>query len=444
MHSPDNASHDVRSAFQREFASPNLWIVRALVVGAAAVAGLVVVFFTWLSELALDTFLGISQLAWWTPLVWTPLCCGAIVWATRRFAPGAGGSGIPQVMATLDPAFPEERRSRMVSLRISLAKIALTSSGLLAGLSLGREGPSVQIAAGIMLSVRRWLPERSGVGPQSLLVAGGAAGIAAAFNTPLAGVMFAIEELSRKPEQRNSGLIVAGIVLAGLIAVSFYGNATHFGIIHPGPIGLALLWPGLLLTLVSGLAGGLFARLLLSSLRGLSPDLPTRWRARYPVRFAIGCGLAVAIIGVVSHGASYGTGYDATRTMLERDGGVPGAFAFFKFVATWLTSWAGVPAGIFAPSLSIGAALGQDIAALTGYSAGAALVALGMVGFLAAATQAPLTAFIIVMEMVDGHSMVLSLMACAVVASTVSRVLCPPLYGALAAFLARPAPESST
>lgn len=287
----------------------------------------------------------------------------------------------------------------------------------------------MQIAAGVMLGARRWLPKGSGVSAHSLLVAGGAAGIAAAFNTPLAGVMFAIEELSRSPEQRNSGLIVAGIVLAGLIAVSVHGNGTHFGVIHPGPIGLALLWPGLLAALASGCAGGLFARLLLTCLRGESPDAPSRWRARHPVWFAAGCGLLVALIGALSGGATYGSGNEATRSLLENEASLPGAFTFFKFVATWLTAWSGVPAGIFAPSLSIGAALGHDIALLTGYTHGAALIALGMVGFLAAATQAPLTAFIIVMEMVDAHSMVLSLMACAVVASTVSRVLSPPLYG---------------
>jgi H+/Cl- antiporter ClcA len=107
-------------------------------------------------------------------------------------------------------------------------------------------------------------------------------------------------------------------------------------------------------------------------------------------------------------------------------------FGALKFLATWLTVWSGAPAGIFAPSLAIGAGLGSNVAALTHYPFTPALIALGMVGFLAAATQAPLTSFIIVMEMVDGHAMVLSLMACAVVAGTISRVLSPPLYGALA------------
>jgi len=102
-----------------------------------------------------------------------------------------------------------------------------------------------------------------------------------------------------------------------------------------------------------------------------------------------------------------------------------------------------VPAGIFAPSLAIGAALGNDVA-LAFYGAQVpALIALGMVGFLAAATQAPLTAFIIVMEMVDGHAMVLSLMACALVSSMVSRIISPPLYPTLARLqLARAQPAA--
>lgn len=432
MPPPDLSSHDVRSAFRRELISPHLWRTRLVVVSMAAAAGLVVVGFTWLAEAAFARFLSVEQLAWWMPLCWTPVCCAAIVWVTRRYARGAGGSGIPQVMAALDPAISGGRRPLLVSLKISLAKIGLTSAGLLGGLSLGREGPSVQIAAGIMLSARRWLPRRSGISAHSLLVAGGAAGIAAAFNTPLAGIMFAIEELSRSPEQRNSGLIVAGIVLAGLVAISVYGNGPHFGVIYPGPIGLSLVGPGLLTAVVCGFAGGLFARLLLASLGGRSPDAPSRWRARHPVLFAAGCGLLVAVIGVLSGGATYGSGNEATRGLLENEASVPVAFALFKFAATWLTAWSGVPAGIFAPSLSIGAALGNDIALLTHYPHAPALIALGMVAFLAAATQAPLTAFIIVMEMVDGHSMVLSLMACAVVASTVSRVMSPPLYSALA------------
>ena len=433
-----NSAPDLR----RELGDWRLWTVRAIVVLLSAAAGLTVVGFTWLAEAAYGGFAALRTLAWWSPLVWTPLCTAFIVWCTRRFAPGAAGSGIPQVMATLDTKVGEAERGLFVSLRLSAAKILLTAGGLLGGLSLGREGPSVQIAAGVMLQARRLIPAGSAVGIHGLLVAGGAAGIAAAFNTPLGGVMFAIEELARAPEHRSSGLLIAGIVLAGLVAVSAHGNGAYFGVIHAPAIGFDLLLPGLLVAVVSGLAGGLFSRLMIASLAGGSPDRVSRWRARRPVLFAAACGLGVALIGIATGGAAFGSGYATTRTMVEGSAAMPFAYAPFKFLATWLTTWSGVPAGIFAPSLAIGAAFGNDVALLLYGMQVPALIALGMVGFLAAATQAPLTAFIIVMEMVDGHAMVLSLMACALIAFAVARLISPPLYPTLARLqLARlPAP----
>lgn len=440
--------HDLRitAAFRREFSDWRLWLARAIVIAVAAAAGLTVVGFTWLTERALETFFAIRTSWWWAPLLWTPCCTGVIVWLTRRHVPGAAGSGIPQVMAALDSSVDVTNRGLFVSLKLSLAKVALTTWGLLAGLSLGREGPSVQIAAGVMHGAKRWLPKRSAVTEHGLLVAGGAAGIAAAFNTPLGGVMFAIEELSRSPEQRSSGLLISGIVLAGLVAVSTYGNGTYFGMIHVPAVGIALLWPGLLVALASGVAGGLFARLLIASLSGGSVDKLSRWRLKRPVSFAVACGLAVAVIGVVTNGATFGSGYAYTRAMLEGQENVPAVYVLLKFVATWLTAWSGVPAGIFAPSLAIGAALGNDVAQLTSYPHVATLIALGMAGFLAAVTQAPLTAFIIVMEMIDGHAMVLSLMACALIASGVSRALSRPLYATLAQIQLRrlPPPADDT
>ncbi|MGZ3252992.1 MAG: chloride channel protein [Burkholderiaceae bacterium] len=429
-----NHEHHIQTALKKEFSDWRLWWARGIVIAMAIVAGLTVVAFTWISERALALFLQLRTAWWWMPLFWTPLCTAAIVWLTQRYVAGAAGSGIPQVMASLDTAVDSQNRSLYVSLKLSAAKIVLTTWGLLAGLSLGREGPSVQVAAGVMLAARRWLPKRSGVTDHGLLVAGGAAGIAAAFNTPLAGVMFAIEELSRSPEQRNSGLIVAAIVLAGLMSVSIHGNATYFGVIHAAEIGFSLLVPGILTALLRGIAGGIFSRLLILSLNTQPIGRLNKLRQQHPIIFAAACGLLVAVIGVVTGGTTFGSGYTHTKNMLMDSENVPAVYVPFKFIATWVTAWSGVPAGIFAPSLSIGAALGNDIAMLTQYPHAPTLIALGMVGFLAAATQAPLTSFIIVMEMVDGHAMVLSLMACALMASVVSRLLSRPLYASLADF----------
>jgi H+/Cl- antiporter ClcA len=290
----------------------------------------------------------------------------------------------------------------------------------------------VQVGAGVMHSARHWMPKGSRVSDHGLLIAGGAAGIAAAFNTPLGGVMFAVEELAKNPEQRNSGLILSAIVLGGMMAVSVYGNASYFGVIRVENLGRTLILPGLLVIICSGVVGGLFSRLLAVSLAGRSRDWFSRFRRKFPVKFAAACGLGVALLGVVSHGATYGSGYAHTRAILDANGEAFSLYVLFKFIATWLTTWSGVPAGIFAPSLAIGGALGNDIAQLTSYANAPTLVALGMAGFLAAVTQAPLTSFIIVMEMVDGHALVLSLMVSAMVASRISRLMGAPLYSILA------------
>ncbi len=422
---------DFRRALRAELADWHQLAARFIVLAYACAAGLAVVAFTWLSEHALR---GFSELrAWepWLPLLWTPAMLALLRYLTSC-APGTAGSGIPQVMAALSATVEDAQRGLFVSLRLSIAKLGLTSAGLLGGLAIGREGPSVQIAAGVMLHARRWMPERARIHEHGLLVAGGAAGIAAAFNAPLAGIVFAIEELSRKLEQRNSGLIIAAIVLAGLMGVSAYGNASYFGSIKVERLGVAYLVPGMMVTIGCGVMGGLFARLLHASIVG-TDDAASRWRARRPVLFATGCGAMIAIIGLVSHGATFGSGYEYTKQLLLGQTDMPLLYVTLRIIATWLAVWSGVPGGIFAPSLAIGAGIGNDMALLAGSGmATAPLIALGMTAFLAAVTQAPLTAFVIVMEMVDGHAMVLSLMAAALGASFLSRWISAPLYESLA------------
>lgn len=422
---------DFTTALKTELADWRLWKDRFVVLLFAALTGLTVVVFTWLSEHALATFFALQQRHAWLPLLWTPALTVGIVWVSRRFAPGVSGSGIPQVMAALSPQTPRVLRSLYISLNLSVMKIVLTAAGLLAGLSLGREGPSVQIASGVMHSARRWLSKDSPIKDAGLILAGGAAGIAAAFNTPLGGVMFAIEELSRRPEDRRSGLLLAAIILAGLMAVSVYGNATYFGTIRVERIGWTLLVPGMVVSILCGIFGGLFARLLIYSLHTTSTLWIHRFRRQSPLHFAALCGLAIAVIGLATQGATFGSGYAHTRAMLDNTDHLSQVYVLFKIAATWLTTWAGVPAGIFAPSLAIGAALGNDVASLANYPNAPTLIALGMAGFLAAVTQAPLTAFIIVMEMVTGHELVLSLMASALIASGLSRLISQPLYSAL-------------
>jgi H+/Cl- antiporter ClcA len=438
----DGRQPDFWRNLRQELVAGRQWIDRAVVLAYAALTGLVVVGFTLLSEAASSAFehlRSLGRIGPWLPLLWTPMVAVAVLWWTRRFVPAAMGSGIPHVVAALDRHVDEARRDWLVSLAVSLQKIVLVSGGLLGGLSIGREGPTVQVGAGVMLHARRWLSPGTRIDAHDLIVAGAAAGIAAAFNTPLGGVIFALEQLSRRRDLSHSSLVIVSIVLAGLIAVSVFGNITYFGRLRVQQLDWSLLGPGLMVALTAGLAGGLFARLVVLSMQDL-PDRFNRCRREHPLRFAAGCGLAVAVIGIVAGGATAGAGYATTRALLEGHADVSVVYTVLKFCATWLSAWSGVPAGVFAPSLSIGAGIGHDVAVLTGVGPERAipLIALGMVGFLAATTQGPLTAFIIVMEMVAGQAMVLSLMAAAFLASGVARMVTRPMYLELAALLVSP------
>ncbi len=444
--------HDVEPEFWRnlvaELRAGRQWVDRAVVLGFAACTGLLVVGFTLLAEAAIHGFGQVEQ--WgpygrYLPLVWTPALTVALLWWTRRFVPGALGSGIPQVVRALEDDLSTPQREVLVSLRTSLHKVGLVCGGLFAGLSIGREGPTVQVGAGVMVHAQRWLSPHSGIDAHDLMVAGAAAGIAAAFNTPLGGIVFALEQLSRRRSVTHSSLVIASIVLAGLVAVAVFGNQTYFGRLRVQQLGWSLLLPGLLVAVVAGLSGGFFARLMVVSARGL-PDRFSRWRAAYPLRFAAGCALAVSIIGLATGGATAGAGYFTTRGLLEGQAELPGVYTLLKFCATWLSAWSAVPAGVFAPSLAIGAGIGHDVALLSGVGREAAipLIALGMAGFLAATTGGPITAFIIVMEMVSGQAMVLSLMACAMLSSGIARLVTRPMYQELAGLLAvAPAPAPS-
>jgi H+/Cl- antiporter ClcA len=445
-----NAIHQLAPDFWRnlgtELTAGRQWVDRAIVLVYAGLAGLLIVALTLLSDVASTLFNQLQHAhayARYAPLLWTPALTVGLLWWTRRYAPGAMGSGIPQVVRALDDSLTREQRQWLVSLRLSLHKIGLVVGGLLAGLSIGREGPSVQVGAGVMAHARRWLSPRSGIDEHDLMAAGAAAGIAAAFNTPLGGIVFALEQLSRRRSAAHSTLVITCIVLSGLVAVSVFGNQTYFGTLRVQNLQWSLMLPGLLVALTCGLAGGLFSRLVVLSAKGTA-DRVIRLRASHPFRFAAACAFIVAAIGIVTNGATAGAGYATTRALLEGQTELPGVYTLLKFCATWISASIGVPAGVFAPLLSIGAGIGHDVALVTGVGKEAAipLLALGMVGFLAAATQEPITSFIIVMEMVSGHAMVLSLMASALLASGVSRLLTRPMYLELAMLLVLPQPDS--
>jgi H+/Cl- antiporter ClcA len=385
----------------------------------------------------LSTHLGGWQLAAAAEYAWLPFLClplgGALLaWLTRRFFPGTEGSGIPQSIAALRMG-GDPRVSRLLSLRIIIGKIGLGVTAIGCGFSMGREGPSVQIGASLMHLLHQRLPRFLQIQRAHMVVAGAAAGIAAAFNTPLAGVVFAIEEMSRSVESRMSGLVITAIVLAGVCSQALLGGGHYFGRVVIFASSRDLLLSVLAASLLCGLAGGLFARfqvMVACSWQSGCANL----RKAHPYLFAAFCGLLVAGLGAGCGGAIFGSGYAQTRGLLEGTVDLPWYYGGFKFLATLISQLSGLPGGIFAPSLAIGAGIGHATDFLfASEPASGMLLVLCMTGFLAAVTQAPITAFVIVMEMVDGYSQIIGLMSVALLSSAVSRMIAPPLYHTLAA-----------
>ena len=400
--------------------------------GGATLAGLCIVMFERLSSLALDLFYWIAKFGQWVPLLLTPAIGMFVVWATNRYAPGSQGSGIPQVIAAAKIAAVDADVGKLVSLRIAVGKVVLGSLALVGGFSAGREGPSVQVGASILSSVHRLVPHSRLIRRSDLIIAGGAAGIAAAFNTPLAGIVFAVEELGRRLETRTSGIVLSTIIVAGLVSIALQGNYNYFGNLTVGSIGLPVVLPLAACTIICGVAGGLFSRLLTFPVR--HPDwLLWRWRKSHPTLFAGVCGLVVAALGIVTNGESFGSGYAITSRAISGEITLSSEAPLSRMLATLVTYYSGIPGGIFAPSLAIGGAIGLDYAPIAASVNSHAVVAICMAAFLAAVTQSPITSAIIVMEMIDGHTMVISLMAAAFGAKTISAWFGPELYQQLAA-----------
>ncbi|MEJ2361986.1 MAG: chloride channel protein [Gammaproteobacteria bacterium] len=371
-----------------------------------------------------------------------PLGLFVIAWLTSKVFIGTEGSGIPQAIAAL--SMPSHAaRSRVLSLKVAAGKILLTIMGLLSGASIGREGPTVHVGASIMYSLRRIAPFHGKDMVRALVLAGGAAGIAAAFNTPLAGVMFAIEEMSRSFEERNSGTLVIAVILAGITALVILGNYTYFGTSTAefSPFSPAGWLTVLVCGVLGGLLGGSFSTILIMGSRYLMP-----FYKKHPLWLALICGLIISLVGWLSHGATFGTGYDQAKALVTANAPIPASSDYFlyKYIATVASYLSGIPGGIFAPSLSVGAGMGADLAQWLPASF-AAVVLLSMVGYFSGVVQTPITALIIVMEMTDNSSMLMPLMATALIAKGISRFVSPlSIYEALAeAYLHKPKPKTT-
>lgn len=414
-----------RSRASRAFS--HIWRPRIAFWAGALAIGVISVAFAYLADQAQALFQGlVSETGWWLPLLVTPLGFGLCSWMAVRYFPGSEGSGIPQAMAARDMHNAADRED-ILSLKVVGAKAVLTLVGLFSGASIGREGPTVQIGASLMQCAARWV----GVAHvRGLILAGSAAGIAAAFNTPLAGVVFAIEEMGRSYRAQTNGLVLSAVIVAGLAAIGISGDYTYFGV-STATMQSSADW--LLVAacgVIGGAMGGGFSRIVLGTMRWLR-----RWtrsdRLMRTVAFAIACGLGVAVLGLISDGQTFGTGYDQARAAIEGHAQPPLYFVE-KFAAGLLSTVSGIPGGIFAPSLSVGTGIGSTLGVLFNADIGFAAL-LGMAGYFAGVVQAPMTAFVIILEMTGNHEVVIPVMCASMIGHWTARAISPkPLYHEMA------------
>jgi H+/Cl- antiporter ClcA len=405
---------------------------RGLVFTLAAVCtGLVAILFGVGVDWASAVFDGLTGRWPWLPILLCPSGFAGIVYLTHKYFPGSQGSGIPQAIAALQMPNQADVDS-VLSPRIALGKFLLTLAGFAVGGSIGKEGPTVQIGCTIMNFCGRIGLERTRALERLLIMAGGAAGITCAFNAPIAGVVFAIEEMSHGIDEAMLRSIILAAFVSGVTLFGVLGYQPYFG--HsPEQVAFGAEWLVIALcAAVAGLAGGCFARVIIAPARVL-PGVVNRLALRRPVVFAALCGAVLAGIGSAAHGQVYGSSYGEARAALLGTALPPLDFGALKWAATMVSYLSGIPGGIFAPSLAVGVGVGVMFAHVFYGLPVAALAMVGMAGYFSGVVQSPFTATVIVIEMTSDPAMTVPVGLAALVGAFCSRLVCrEPAYHAMA------------
>ncbi len=387
---------------------------------ASLLVGLVAVAFTQMFNFS-EKLLG-QTLAWhkWLIFILAPVNLLIGWFLIRSFSPGARGSGIPQVMAAIElPAKYEKGLSRLLSIRIIIVKIASSLFMVLGGAAIGREGPTIQIAGSIFSKVNKWIPASwPKLAKQNFIITGAAAGLAAAFNTPLGGIVFAIEELAKIHISFFRSALFTAVIIAGLTAQNFLGPYLYLGYpdvqnlspyIFVGVVGVAVL---------SGFLGSLMCRWILAVMR---------WKRSFSlvrtITFLLLAGLAIASISYFIDPEILGSGKDLmNRSLFTQNKAVPWHTVVVRILGPIISFNTGAAGGVFAPSLAAGASIGAWLSGVFGILGANAniLILSGMVGFLTGVTRTPFTSAILVLEMTDRHSVIFHLMLAAMLANIVA------------------------
>ena len=351
------------------------------------------------------------------------------------------GSGIPQTVVCLEDP---QQSDQLLALKPLLFRIGLWSLASFGLFPLGREGPVVFVGAALVWLLRPlWQRPLGQLGMPLLLAAAGGAGLAAGFNTPLAAVIFAAEDLLQRLSVPLiwSALLVA--LPAALVAAIGGEQLNAYGLVSASGSELGQILAGLLLGVVGGLLGALFSGALLFATERFAPLLVKR-----PLQVGLLLGAALAAMGLITSGRVYGDGSAVVADLISRGGNLPygeGLKALVaRIVGPVLVSGIGIPGGLIDPALAMGALAGNLLRPLLD-SEGALLgITLGMAAGLSGTIQLPLFSTLFAMELCGSQELLPGLLTTAIVAAFVSRALQPlPVYHGLTQLFIRSQAQSA-
>lgn len=420
--------------------TPLVILIMAAIVGV--VTGLLGVAFDrgvdWIQQERLATLAKVADnaiLVWPLAFLMSGLLAMLGYFLVRRFAPEAGGSGIPEIEGAMEEMRPV-RWWRVIPVKF------IGGLGTLgAGMVLGKEGPMVQMGGNSGRMVVDIFRLRSAEARHSLLATGAAAGLSAAFNAPLAGILFVIEEMRSQFRYSLVSIkaVFVGVITSTIVYRYFNGERAIIDVGKLSDVALNTLWLYLLLGIIFGAVGVIFNALIFRT-----QDLFMRfhggdWRKLVLIGGLLGgmCGLLALI-----HGEAVGGGFALIPIAVAGNFSI--GMLLFIFVARVITTLlcfgSGAPGGIFAPMLALGTILGTAFGLSCAhffpqYSIDAGTFAIaGMGALFAASVRAPLTGIVLVLEMTDNYQLILPMIVTCLGATLIAQFMGgQPLYSAILA-----------
>ena len=393
----------------------------------ASIASVIVItFFLEVSDYAQHSFKNLIGTDPYLSFIITPIVFVGIVYVAKYYCHYVQGSGIPQLIAATDSR-NKSIREQLLSFRIALGKIGFIFLGMLGGAPIGIEGPSIHIGGSIFYGFNRFIKLNRKFLIHALIAIGGSAGLIVAFNAPIAGFLFAYEEIGRKLKKQALILIAIMSGIVYLFAIMYRGDANYLTNLSTYSLELTLVWQLLPLAILAGILGGLFSKSALF----LINKFITHSKLKI-ITISVVLGFIVASFNYLSTGQIAGSGKDEVLLMLGGTGlGLD--FVAMKYFATLTSLASTIPGGLFMPSISIGAGIGSEVASFYTQIDTQVIIIMAMIAYLSAVIRAPLTSVFVILEMTTTLHLLIPGLMIAFIANWISKqIFAQPIYEALA------------